>query len=107
MAKWSEGAGLIAALLVTAGLAGCSEPEQESFSGENKDAFLAACVDPLDDSALIADVCGCVYDRALEQYTDFNDFVAVDDLLSADPEQELPQELIDVMAGCFIVEAEL
>jgi len=86
--------GMLTLLIVSAVLAGCSEPESEVFTLENKDAFLAACVDPEIDSPLIGEVCGCAYDRALDQYTDYSDFVDVDDRLAADPDEPTPQELL-------------
>lgn len=110
MIKRTSGVGCLALLVAGLALVGCSEPESEVFTLENKGAFLAACVDPeVDaiDAPLTAEICGCTYDRALEQYTDYNDFVAVDKQLASDPEAPIPQELLDLMAACLIAEADL
>lgn len=86
-------------------LASCGEDPPETFTLDNRDGFLAACVDSEIDTELVGAVCECVIDE-LESF-DFDDFESLDAALVEDPEAQLPGAVADVVADCFIEAAEL
>ncbi len=105
-------------MVITVLLVGCADDETPTnYTSANRDAFLTACSQPLDDPRLISEVCGCVYER-LEFEMSFDDFVELDEALTP-PEVEddesnpvtppvtLPDEMTDIVADCFVEEADL
>jgi len=86
-------------------LAGCGEEIPPSFTLDNKEGFMTACVDPVTDSELMTTVCGCVIEE-LESY-EYEEFASLDGALVEDPEANLPTAVADVVAECFIEAAEL
>jgi len=86
-------------------LVGCSEEEPTDYSATHREAFLDACSRPLDDPRLLSDVCGCVYDR-IEDEVPFDQFQTISDGLLA-PGADLPEEITEMVADCFVEEADL
>lgn len=107
-------------LLVVAVLLGaCGETQDPTdYAIENRNDFLTACARPLDDPRLLNDVCACTYDRIEAEYR-FDEFAELDEELVAARLAEstqaaaggatsgLPQEIIDIVADCFVEEAGL
>lgn len=104
-------------------LAGCgADQEPTDYAIENRNDFLVACARPLNDPRLLNDVCACAYDRIEMEYS-FDDFVELDARLTADRQadaadlevsgadtstpSDLPAEIIEIVADCFIEEADL
>lgn len=85
---------------------GCAEDEPHEFTDDTRSGFLAACTDPLDDSLLTSSICQCVFDQTQTQLS-FERFEQIDELLVLDPETELPDELVDIIATCVIEVADL
>ncbi len=113
--------------LVVSGCGGDLEPTD--YAVENRTGFLTACARPLDDPRLLNDVCACAYDR-IEAELRFDEFVELDaDLLeltetassetessgtalsgatvTGDEVQGLPEEIVQIIADCFVEEAGL
>lgn len=103
-ARWALVAGPLVVGLV--GLGACSEEEPEDFTADTRSAFLAACTEPLADSRLISAICGCVFEES-QGALSFERFEAIDSELVLDPEADLPDEVAEIVARCFIEEAEL
>ncbi len=113
-------------MLLAVGAAGCSNDlEPTDYAVENRTGFLTACARPLDDPRLLNDVCACAYDR-IEAELRFEEFVDLDtELLTASqattsdtatsdaraqPGTEtdgLPEEIVQLIADCFVEEAGL
>ena len=97
--------------LAFVGLAGCGEEAPADYTAAHREAFLAACSSPLDDPRLLSDICVCVYDR-LESEVSFTRFQAISDSLAildaetTDP-PDMPDEVADAVADCFLSEADL
>lgn len=99
-------------------LAGCGEEAiPTNYTASNRDAFLTACSQPLDDPRLLTEVCGCVYDR-LEDELSFDEFVDLNQDLTIPETEEgddaapsistvLPDEVNAIVADCFVEEADL
>lgn len=84
----------------------CSDEEPQGFTRDNQSGFLAACTLPLEDSRLTSAICQCVFDEGQVRIP-FGRFAAIERELLEDPDQELPQELVEIVAQCVIEEAEL
>ena len=99
---------IVALALVTGSLlaVACSEEEPQGFTSDNQSGFLAACTLPLEDSRLTSAICQCVFDESQVEIP-FTRFDAIERRLREDPDQELPDELVEIVAQCFIDEAEL
>ncbi|MEM7275489.1 MAG: hypothetical protein AAF547_20605 [Actinomycetota bacterium] len=97
---------LASAVLAAAMLVACGEDPQTDFTPANRSDFMAACSQPLDDGPLITSVCQCVFERSQDEIP-FADFAEIDAALRADPAAVLPVEITDLVAECFIEEAEL
>ena len=95
-------------LVVGLGLsfAACSVEEPTEFTDENRSGFMAACNLPFEDPQLVTAVCGCAFARTEEELS-FGRFAAIEEQLKEDPEQQLPAEISEIIAECFIAEAEL
>jgi hypothetical protein len=97
--------------LTVVGLVGCGEDVATDYTSAHREGFLAACSNPLDDPRLLSDICVCVYER-LESEISFTRFEAISESLttlgddSADP-PELPEEVAEAVADCFLSEADL
>ncbi len=115
--RWRIGGLVLAAL----GSVACgSDLEPTDYAVENRTGFLTACARPLDDPRLLNDVCACAYDR-IENELRFDEFVELDTELLVDTESaasqaevpqqvesvELPDEIVDIIADCFVEEAGL
>jgi len=95
---------------ITFGLAACGEEEPANYTSAHRDAFLSACSRPLDDPRLLSDICVCVYDR-LESEIPFARFVEISEsLVVAEGDVgpvALPEPVAEIIADCFLVEADL
>jgi hypothetical protein len=99
---------VLALVLVGLALVGgaCSEDEPQGFTDDSRNGFLAACTRPLEDSRLTGAICQCVFDETQAQLS-FERFREIDETLLADPEAELPDDVLDIVATCVIDEADL
>ena len=97
---------MVAALVIMPVLAACTEESQTDFTDDNETGFLAACSEPLEDAPLVGDICRCVFEQTQADFP-FEEFTALDDVLKADPEQELQSEINVIIANCVISEADL
>jgi hypothetical protein len=96
--------GLLTGLL---GLGACgSDVEGDDYSGANRDAFVAACTSSEVDDRLIRDVCECTWDR-IEGSLPYPRFAEIEEALRLDTLAPLPDEVTDLIAECFLSEAEL
>lgn len=87
-------------------VAGCGTDTPSDYGAENREAFMAACVDGDTDGIFQQRVCQCVYDEA-EATIPFERFVEIEDALTDDEEAALPDDLVDVVARCVIEEGDL
>ncbi len=94
-------AGLTAVLLVS-----CGQETPTEYSSENQEAFMAACVDAEVDGIFQQRVCRCVYDEAVETIP-FERFLEINEALEEAEAAALPEDLLDVVAGCAIEEGDL
>ena len=95
--------GLVALVLA---FSACADEEPQEFTADTRSGFLAACTDPLTDSRLTSSICQCVFDETQTQLS-FDRFEQIDELLLLDPEAELPEELVDIIAECVMEAARL
>lgn len=97
----------VLALVLAVGvvLAGCADEEPEDFTVDNRNGFMAACTRPVEDSRVTTAVCQCVFDATTD--LEFGRFVEIDDILVADPEADLPDELVEIIADCYVAESGL
>jgi hypothetical protein len=97
----------LAAVVMAVATVSCGADEQVyDFTGETRDGFLLACTTQLDDSRLTTAVCQCVFDETQRRLS-FDEFEAVDRQLIDDGDAPLPDEVVEVMAGCIVDEANL
>ncbi len=87
-------------------LAACGVDEPTDFTADNRSGFMAACTRSLDDTQLVTDVCRCVFAATSDELS-FVEFSSIDRQLQENPEQELPEEVLDVIAECVIEVGEL
>ena len=98
---------LVAGLVsVTLWGSACGVEEPTEYSDENRDAFLAACVDGETDGLYEQRVCRCVYDEA-EATIPFERFREINDQLAEADDVVLPEDLLEVLAICVIEEGDL
>jgi hypothetical protein len=90
------------ALLATA----CSDDEPQGFTADSRSGFLAACTQPLDDSRLTSAICQCVFDETQAQLP-FTRFREIDEALLVDPEAELSDDIVEIVATCIVDEGDL
>ena len=86
--------------------AACSQEEPQEFTNDNRDGFLAACTEQLEDTRLTSAICQCVFDESQVRIP-FVRFTTIERELQEDRERELPEELVDIIAQCVIDEGEL
>lgn len=86
--------------------AGCGVEPPTDFTADTRSGFMAACSRPLEDPQFVTEICRCVFLGAAGELS-FDRFAAVDERLRADPEAELPAEIVDIIADCVIEVAEL
>ena len=101
----ARGLVLAGVALVSMMAASCGEEEPTDYTAAHREAFLSACSRPLDDPRLLSDVCGCVYDR-IEDEMSFTEFERISGRIVA-PGAELPGGIADMVAECFVSEADL
>jgi hypothetical protein len=94
------------ALAFASVIAACSEESQTDFTDDNETGFLAACSEPVEDAPLIGNICRCVFEQSQADFP-FEEFTEMDEVLKADPEQDLQAEINVIIANCVISEAEL
>jgi hypothetical protein len=87
-------------------LVGCGPEVATDYSEQTRQAFLASCTDPLDDTLLRIELCQCVFDES-QQAIPYDRFAALDAELTLDPAAALPVELTELVADCVISIAEL
>lgn len=87
-------------------LAACADEPLADYSQEAKDDFLAGCVDPVSDELLTFRLCQCTFER-LEEQVVFARLEEIEQLLLANPEAPLPDEVSEIMADCVLEEVEL
>jgi len=87
-------------------LAGCGTETPTEYGAENRESFLAACVDESVDGLFQQRICQCVYDEA-EASVPFERFVEIEDQLRDDETAPLPDDLLDLVARCVIEEGDL
>ncbi len=98
-------AAMVLGCALLAGGCGGSE-EVTDYQDENRDAFLSACVNPVEDNLIDVELCQCVYDE-LESELTFEEFAVLEQTLVDHPERPLPSAVVDVVAACVIRAAEL
>lgn len=97
---------IVSLFAVTTLLAGCGEETPTDYSAENREAFLAACVDDSVDGLFPQRICQCVYDEA-ESTIAFERFAEIEEQLSGNETTPLPDDLLDLVAHCVIEEGDL
>ena len=97
---------LIAAATVALGLSACGTETATEYSAENQEAFMAACVDGPIDGVYQQRVCRCVYEEAQDTIP-FERFLEINEELADVENSVLPEDLLDVIAGCVIEEGDL
>ena len=112
--------GILCGALLTLGGVACAEEAVTAYGPENSDNFFASCSDPTSDSILTTRICQCAVESVEAEYL-FDEFVALDDELAAadramevDPDVPVdpvpvptPEALVEIVADCVILEAEL
>jgi hypothetical protein len=84
----------------------CGADGPSEYSDENREAFLAACSDGESDGLYEQRVCRCAYDEA-EATMSFERFREISDELAEAEEPALPEDMLDLLAGCVIEEGDL
>lgn len=86
---------------------GCGDEVVEtSYTELNRDAFMAACTDGSVDLRLVGDVCECTYDE-IETNLALEDLIALEESLKLDSLSPLPESVAEILADCFVAEADL
>jgi hypothetical protein len=98
----------VAAVVVLLSVAGCTDDAGDAagYRVTNREAFVAACTDPAVDDRVVRDVCECTYDR-IEESLPYEQFVELEESLRIDSLIPLPDEVSDLVAECFLTEADL
>jgi hypothetical protein len=86
---------VVVSLLLVA--AGCGDRSPTDYSDETEEQFMASCVPSLGESE--RDVCRCAYDEIRSQLS-FEEFEELDEQLRDDPDAELPDDVVDLVAAC-------
>jgi hypothetical protein len=76
---------------------GCGDRSPSEYSDETEEQFMASCVPSLGESE--RDVCRCAYDEIRGQLS-FEEFQELDEQLRDDPDAELPDDVVDLVAAC-------
>lgn len=97
---------LLAVGLLTFGVSACGAETPTEYSAENRDAFMAACVDGPVDGIYQQRVCLCVYEEA-ETNIPFERFLEIEDQLTDVENPDLPEDLLELVAQCVIEEGDL
>jgi hypothetical protein len=85
----------------------CGAPQEpDDFTVDNETGFLAACAEPVEDTALTNAICRCVFEETSSAYS-FADFQDLDESLTLEIGAELPAEIEAIIAACVIEEADL
>ncbi len=95
-------AGVVASLVVS----GCGTDEATEYNSDNREAFLAACIDADVDGLYQQRLCLCAYEEA-EASIPFERFREINEQLEDADTPALPEELLDVLASCIIEEGDL
>jgi hypothetical protein len=101
---WKRAA-ILACSVAAAGACG-GDVDDAGYTVDNRRAFLTACTESLQDSTLVRDVCECAYDE-IRRSLPYNEFVELDDNLEVDSLAPVPNSVLDLVADCFVVEADL
>lgn len=101
-----KGRRLALGLSLTWLLAGCGPEAATDYSEQTRQAFLASCTDPPDDTLLGIELCQCVFDES-QKAIPYERFASLDAALTLDPAAALPVELSELVADCVISIAEL
>ncbi len=87
-------------------LAACAADRPDDYAQQNRTAFLASCAAPLEDTLLQIELCQCVFEESQNEIA-FDRFVEIESAFKLDPDSPLPEELVDIIAGCVITTADL
>ncbi len=87
--------GPVLAALVS--LASCGDDGPDDYSAETEAQFLATCVGSLGEAE--RSVCECSYGRIADEVA-YDDFEDLDRRMNDDPDAELPDEIVDIVAAC-------
>ena len=99
-------AGLLAGIVVSLVMVACGTEEPAEYSSDNRDAFLAACVDADADGLFQQRLCLCAYEEA-EASMPFDRFREINDELESADAPALPADLLAILASCIIEEGDL
>jgi len=89
----------IAALLLVAGVAGCSSGKP-GYGSATQGMWLRGC-DPTNEGGTRDAVCRCAYDEITKQYP-YESYASVDAAMKADPDKKLPDDIMQIIATCAI-----
>lgn len=95
-------AGIVASLV----LAACGGEGPTEYSADNRDAFLAACLDADVDGLYQQRLCLCAYEE-VEASIPFERFREINEQLENVDTAALPEDLLEVLASCVIEEGDL
>jgi hypothetical protein len=99
-------AGLLAGIVASLVMASCGNEDPTEYSSDNRDAFLAACVDPDADGLFQQRLCLCAYEEA-EASMPFERFREINEELESADAPTLPDDLQAIVASCIIEEGDL
>jgi ribosome maturation factor RimP len=87
--------------------AGCgSEVVDAEYTEANRRAFLTACTESLEDTTLVRDVCECAYDE-IRLVVPYAELIEIEESLEVDSLAPLPDRVVEIVADCFLAEADL
>jgi hypothetical protein len=96
---------LVPVVVLLAVLAGCGSEAPAEYSDETRANVLASCADDTD-GALTGDVCACAY-RSIRTRLPYERFAEIDQDLRARPGSPLPDDVLELVAGCIVEVGEL
>jgi hypothetical protein len=92
---WAAAA-VVAALALLGGCGGGGD-DDAGYSADTRASFLEPCVSGLGDDGQA--ICECSYDRIVEDVP-FDTFQSIDRELQDNPDAELPDDVLDIVAAC-------
>jgi len=75
----------------------CGGDGPDDYSAETEAQFLATCVGTLGEAERA--VCRCSYDEIVDDVA-YDDFEDLDRRMNDDPDAELPDDIVDIVAAC-------
>jgi hypothetical protein len=83
-------------VLLVAAVGACADEPADEYSEATERAFMRACVAGL--GRELESVCECSYER-IERRVPFDEYEEMNRRLTNDPD-DIPDELVDIVAGC-------